>query len=230
MRVLEVHILNADRPAVGLAKGRYDLLQRGLLPEQCDWGMKRPVQVLPGEIKTSKSEQLMGVETPFQWVEAGHNVPQIAISINELLNSGLPQKFLLVAKTGAHLFGTAPKLEAVEENPPFATDALRVGFPFLILRIYKVCVEAQGVIHGQIILYGAALEKSWKTGAGFLRLSVISAKLLFIPGCAAQDISKTRGNDFSAQRCPAAISRPRQGRVGAVPQRSFGFSKKTVLS
>jgi hypothetical protein len=113
----------------------------------------------------------MSIEASFQRVQARHDVPQIAIPVNEFLDPGLLQQFILVARD--NLFVSAGKLEAVKKNPPFTADVLRVGFPSQILRIYKVLMIAQGVVHGRKnSSMGAALEKSWKTEAWFPLLIV----------------------------------------------------------
>src|SRR5208283_559815 len=138
-----MHVLNADRMAVDLTKGRYDLPERDLLLEQCGGGIKEPVEVLLGKIETGKVEHAVRVWTSGQWVQAGQNVPQIAVAINKFLNIALPQQFVFIAKTRTHMFGASREFKTIEENLPFAADALRVRFPLFVFRIYQVCMEAQ---------------------------------------------------------------------------------------
>jgi hypothetical protein len=53
-------------------------------------------------------------------------VSKIAIAIYQLLNVALPQQLILVAIAGTCLFRPGPKLETLEENPPFAADTLGI--------------------------------------------------------------------------------------------------------
>ena len=84
-----------------------NLPERGLLPEKGGRGVEKPVKVLFGETETGKVEQRMRVLASVQRVQAGQNVAQIAVAIDEFLYAALPQHFFFVAKARAHLLGTA---------------------------------------------------------------------------------------------------------------------------
>jgi hypothetical protein len=64
VRVLEVHILHADRPAVSLAKRRYDMPERRFSREKSGGGIEESIQVLLGQTETGKVQQCMCIQTP----------------------------------------------------------------------------------------------------------------------------------------------------------------------
>jgi len=128
-RVLEVHVFHAHRAAVRLAKRRQDILEAGLSPEQCVRGEKPPLQVGFGQAEGGRVQQRVAVRALCQRIEAGQQVADIPVAVDEFLDTALPQQLRPVAKTRAPPVRGYRQLEALEKQLPIAPDAVRVRFP-----------------------------------------------------------------------------------------------------
>ena len=86
-RVLDVHVLDAEGPAVGLAEQLEDLVEGGRLQPGQAVGQEGPGQVPDGEAVGGRVE--LGVEVDrldVEGVEVGHQVPAHAVHVDERLH------------------------------------------------------------------------------------------------------------------------------------------------
>jgi len=99
MRILEVHVFNANGPAVSFPKGRKNVSQGRLLGEEAGRSIKLPVQVVFRKAEGRKVKKAVTRGALPQRVQAGKKVPQIAISVYKLLDVALPQQFAFITET-----------------------------------------------------------------------------------------------------------------------------------
>ena len=138
VRVLDVHVLDADRAAIGLAQGGQQLPERCLRRADERAGIERTVEIGRIESELLQLEQRMGRARLAQGIEMGDEMPQVAIGIDQEDDARLPPG--IQRRRGQ---AVDAELEALEEEPPAFIDGSRVLLPLVVGLLDGIQVPAR---------------------------------------------------------------------------------------
>ena len=150
-RVLQVHELDPDRAAVGLAQRRQDVAQRHLDVGRAIRRDEEGVQALGRKPDRLEGQQGVLERAGLERVEAGEQVPDLAEAVDQGLHPRLVRGRFAAGGPEA-LRPLERQLEPLEEVPPVGGDGIGVGFPEPVLRFDEILVQDDGGRHAEKLL------------------------------------------------------------------------------
>ena len=144
--VLDVHVLDADRPAVGFAQGRDQLAERRPADRPRN-GMASNVRSRSASVQAelAQFEIRMRRRRVGERIDLGDQVAEIAIGVDQAEDAELGRG---VGRRGRGPLGEG---EAFEERPPQVIDGRRVGLPALVGVVNRTLVPTgrKRCVHGE---------------------------------------------------------------------------------